>query len=265
MRAICVDDEPLVLALTVDLCREVSELSDVKGFDEALEALAWVSENDTDIAFVDIDMPRMNGLELAMKLKEIRPDIAIVFLTGYAEFALDAFKQHASGYLLKPVDREQIEAEVRYARSRSRRGVSAHIEIRTFGEFDLLIDGEPVTFPRTKAKELLAYLVDRQGASVNRKMLASVLWEDALYDRAKQKYLDSIIRCLRDTLDKNGAGDILEMKQGTLRIVPGRFECDIYRFFAGDVDAINAYRGEYMSAYSWASMSEAYIDRIKYE
>ena len=82
MRAICVDDETLVLALTVDLCREVPELSEVKGFEDASEALAWVSENDTDIAFVDIYMPRMNGLELSMKLKEIRPDIAIVFLTS---------------------------------------------------------------------------------------------------------------------------------------------------------------------------------------
>ncbi|MBR3740776.1 MAG: response regulator, partial [Clostridia bacterium] len=79
------------------------------------------------------------------------------------------------------------------------------------------------------------------------------------YDRGMQKQLDVYIRSLRESLREYGAEEILEMEKGTLRVRPETFVCDAYQFFAGDSDAINAYRGEYMSAYSWASMTESIL------
>ena len=265
MRAVCVDDEELVKDLAVSMCEELPILDEVKGFVRADEALDWINGNGADVAILDIDMPDMNGIELAAKIKEKHPGTAILFLTGHTRYALDAFAIHASGYILKPISRERLALEIEYALS-GRKGQErerSHVEAKTFGEFDLFIDGMPVTFPRSKAKELLAYLIDRQGASVSRKNVFAVLWEDGLYDRSKQKYLDVIIRCLRDTLSEKGAGDILEVRKGTLRICPEKIDCDVYRFFAGEAEAVNSYRGEYMSSYSWASMSEAYMDRMK--
>ena len=110
-----------------------------------------------------------------------------------------------------------------------------------------------------KCKEMLAYLVDRQGASATRAELSAILWEDRLYDRKQQKQLDVYIRALKETLAAYGISEIFEMQSGTLRIVPETFTCDAYRFFAGDTDAVNAYRGEYMSAYSWASITEGLL------
>ena len=103
--------------------------------------------------------------------------------------------------------------------------------------------------------------MDRQGSSVTRAELFSVLWEDELYDRSKQKQLDVIIRSLRTTLQEYHIAEIIEMQGGTVRIVPELLDCDLYRFFEGDANAVNEYRGEYMSSYSWASLTEAYIDR----
>lgn len=261
MRAICVDDEPLVLDLVVALCRELPQLSEVQGFGSAEEALSYVERQKVDLALLDIDMPDMNGIELAMRIKQRQPDTAILFLTGYAQYALDAFQVHASGYLLKPIDREKLAAEVAWAlRGRPTRA-TGHIAAKTFGEFDLFVDGKAVSFPRAKAKELLAYLIDRQGGSVTRPAVFAALWEDLPYDRSRQKYLDVVIRSLRDTLSANGAGELLILQKGTLRIDPEQLDCDLYRFIRGDVDAINAYRGEYMNAYSWASLSEAWVDR----
>ena len=71
--------------------------------------------------------------------------------------------------------------------------------------------------------------------------------------------LDVYIRSLRDTLKEYEVERIFEMSRGTLRVIPETFDCDVYRFFAGDPDAINAYRGEYMSAYSWASITEGML------
>ena len=132
---------------------------------------------------------------------------------------------------------------------------------RTFGNFDVFVDGELVTFKVTKCKELLAYLIDRQGGSATRSEVFSILWEDRMYDRPMQKQLDVIIRSLRDTLEEYGIENILEMKKGVLRIRPELISCDAWRFFSGDTDAVNAYRGEYMSAYSWAAETESFMSR----
>ena len=103
---------------------------------------------------------------------------------------------------------------------------------------------------------MLAYLVDRQGGSVTRSEISAVIWEDRLYDRKQQKQLDVYIRALKDTLDEYGISEIFEMQRGSLRVVPEKFTCDAYLFFSGDSDAVNSYRGEYMSLYSWASFTE---------
>ena len=265
MKAICVDDEPLVLNLAVSLCRELPELREVQGFTRASDALEYLSANSADLALLDIDMPDMDGLLLAAKLKELQPDLAIIFLTGYAQYAVDAFQLHASGYLLKPINRERLAAEVSYAASQHRSRTPPRILARTFGSFELLLDGTPVSFGRSKAKELLAYLIDRQGGRISRAEAFAVLWENGNYDRSMQKQLDVIIRSLRDTLQQYGISEMFEIKSGVMRVFPERFECDLYLFLRGDMAAVNAYRGEYMSSYPWASITEAYMTRRKNE
>ena len=261
MRAICVDDENLILQLTVTLCREIPQFSEVTGFLSATEVLEWLKTHKVDVAILDIDMPEMDGLTLAARIKEMSPDTAIIFQTGYSQYAVDAFALHASGYLLKPVSKEKIQREVEYVLINRTSPKKAHIEAKTFGSFDLFVDGEAVAFPRAKSKELLAYLIDRQGCSISRAEAFAALWEDAEYDRPMQKQLDVVIRSLRSTLTEYNIPEILELKSGYLRVNSDLIECDLYRFFEGNIDAVNAFRGEYMSAYPWASLTEAYMDQ----
>ena len=268
MKIICIDDEPLILNMTVALCRELPNAPEVCGFEKAADALRWLEDHMADIALLDINLPDMNGIELAARLRETDPNLSIIFLTGYSEYAVDAFRLHASGYLLKPVNKQRLKEEIDHAmRWRGEQsGPSerrAQIYARTFGEFDLYANGQVVAFPRSKAKELLAYLIDRQGGSITRATAFAVLWEEGVYDRSMQKQLDVVIRSLRATLKSVGAEDVLEMKQGALRICPEKLDCDLYRFLGGDVNAINTYRGEYMNAYSWASTTEAFLDRMQ--
>ena len=135
------------------------------------------------------------------------------------------------------------------------------IRIKTFGNFEVFVDGDTISFHRQRAKEVLAYLVDRQGSGVSRAEIFAALYEDVDYDRSYQKQLDVIIRSLKDTLKENGISGLLDTKGGLLRIVPEMIDCDLYRFFEGDEEAKRSYRGEYMSNYSWAMMTEAYIDQ----
>lgn len=257
MRLICVDDEIRVLRHTVLMCQELPDIEDTRGFSRAGEALEWVKGNPVDAALLDIDMPDMNGLTLAARIKEVRPDVAIIFVTAFAQFAVDSFAVHPTGYLLKPIDQEDIARELAYVRSLKTRRAAAHIAVYTFGDFEILLDGEMLSFRRAKSKELLAYLVDRHGKGVTRAQIYAALWEEGDYGHSQQKYLDVVIRSLRETLEKHGIGDIMEMKSGFLRIRPEMIDCDLYRFLDGESSAVNAYRGAYMSNYPWATFSEA--------
>ena len=94
MRIICVDDEALILELTLSMVRDLPETDEALGFGSAADALEYLEDNSADIALLDIDMPEMDGLTLAMRIKEIRPDTQIIFLTGLAQYAVDAFQLH---------------------------------------------------------------------------------------------------------------------------------------------------------------------------
>ena len=162
MKAICVDDEARTLRYTVDRCRELAQMDTVEGFTHAREAVEWLKDHPIDIAFQDFDMPEMDGITLATRIKEMYPNTAIVFLTAYKQFAYDAMSVRPSGYLLKPLTRDALVEEVEFAlRGRSDSpNNGAWIVVKTFGSFDVFVDGEMLVFPRSRAKEVLAYLVD---------------------------------------------------------------------------------------------------------
>ena len=262
MRAILVEDERLIMEDTLAMCRSLPTITEAEGFLSPKEALSWVQAHPVDIALLDINMPGMNGLELAARIKAISPGTAIIFVTGYSEYAKDAFAVRATGYLMKPITRDALAKDVEYAlslRSTEPDKDNGEIVVKTFGSFDVFLHGKPIKFKIAKSKEILAYLVDRQGGSVTRPEISAALWEDRIYDRKQQKQLDVYVRALRETLAEYGISHMFEMARGTMRVVPETFSCDAYRFFAGDPAAVNAYRGEYMSAYSWGSLTEGIL------
>ena len=263
MKAICVDDELYAMEYTVRQCRQLPQIEKVQGFTRSREALDWLKDHPADLAILDINMPEIDGIALAIRIKQMYPRTAVLFLTAYKEYAYDAFSVHPAGYLLKPVSLDELKAEISYAFRDEKSAPRSRIQARTFGEFELLVDGKPVSFSRAKSKELLACLIDRQGGSITRAAAFAVLFEDEPYTRQRQKYMDVIIRSLKTTLDECGAGDILEMNRGGLRICPEKLDCDAYRFFSGDEEMVKSYRGEYMSSYTWASVMEAYMDWTK--
>lgn len=265
IKMICVDDAPLVLDHTVSLCRTIDRITDTKGFTNSGAALEYIGKNKVDIAVLDINMPDMNGIELAAHIKEKSPDTAIIFLTAYSEYAVEAFKLHASGYLMKPIDKESLSAEIDHALTNHPFRMESRIAAQTFGDFEFIVDGEVLVFIRSKSKELLAYLIERRGRNVSRQQAFMTLYENREYDRSMQKQFDNVIRNLRSVLKEHHAENTFVLERGTMRIRPELIDCDMYRLLDGDAEAVNSYRGEYMNQYSWANISEAYASRLKSE
>ncbi|MCQ2084823.1 MAG: response regulator [archaeon] len=254
MKILAVDDEKDALEVLMTAIRANQPEADIQGFNSPTEALEYATNNPPDIAFLDVRMPGITGLELAKKLKAINVKVNIVFSTGFSEFASDAFSIHASGYLMKPISPRDVKKELDNLRNPITVPQN-RIFIRTFGNFELFVDGETIHFSRKPAKELLAYLVDRKGSAVTRRELCDVLLQDAAFTRKSQDYLTKIVKELHKSLVEAHAEDIVNLDRSEYSVIPANFSCDAYDYLNGVPDAFNNFYGEYMSQYGWAEKS----------
>lgn len=252
MRIVVVDDEKIICEGTVKILRETEPAADVRGFTDPRKALAFLEEEPCDAVFLDVRMPHVDGVTMARRIKAMQPRCNIVFVTAYGQYQTDAWEMHASGYVMKPLTRERAAAELQALRFLPVREEPFHI--RAFGSFEVFWQGRPLHFQYSKTRELLAYLVDRNGALVSNRELTEVLWGEGA---ARVNYFKRLRQDLLSTLDSIGRGDAVERQRGALAVVPGAVSCDLFDWNEGKPAGLNAFRGEYMSQYPWAADSLA--------
>lgn len=114
LKVLCVDDERLMLQHLVSLCEKTADVTETHGFDRAKKALSWLKDHSCDLALLDICLPDMDGITLARRIQELHPETDIVFVTGYPQYAVDAWTVHPKGYLLKPVIKKELQEELDY-------------------------------------------------------------------------------------------------------------------------------------------------------
>ncbi|MBR5202098.1 MAG: response regulator [Clostridia bacterium] len=266
MKIMIVDDERIASEELYDICLSHSSIKSVNVFNNPAEALFFISENsDIDIAFLDIEMPVMTGLELAKKINEINKSTKIIFVTGFKEYAYDAFKVNAIGYILKPYDDETVFNEIEKAEAFKNVTTGLEVTIKTFGYFDIFVNKKPVYFSSAKAKEFMALLVDRQGSSVSTEQAIAVLWPDRNYDESVQSLFRKVLRSLRNSLSDAGIIDILIDERNQRSIDITKFKCDYYQFIKDPHSNLDTFRGEYMSGYAFAKSTEEKIKNKFYE
>lgn len=246
MNAIAVDDEPLMLHGLAKAIRASKDITSLGEFTSGTEALVYAAAHPVDVAFLDIRIRGMDGLTLAEKLLAQNPDCKIIFCTGYDDYAVDAFRIHASGYLMKPVSAQDVQRELDHILGAGR----GLLRVKCFGNFEAYAakGGEPLHFKRSKTMELLAYLVDRHGSGVTSRQIAVCLWgedETARY----QNYLRQLFLDLRKTLEAVDAEEILEQQGYRYLLRAEKLDCDYYSYLKNGTPP---FRGEYMSQYSWA-------------
>ena len=249
-----IDDEAAMLSELHDSIEEASPGSEIHDFRFAADALAAIAENRImpDIVFTDIELPGLNGLNLAVRIRELAPGARIVFVTGYSQYAVEAYRRRIDGYVLKPIDAEQIRQELNYlTEPHPYRPEPGRLQVRCFGFFEVFWQGKPVSFGRKQTRELLAFLIDRGGICTSEE-ISDALWEGDPDLRACKTRLRSLLHDLKDTLSGIGANHILIRRRGMLGVDSSQLDCDYYRFLKGDVRAVNEFHGEYMNQYSWA-------------
>ena len=270
MIILAIDDEKLALANLVSELKKVFINEKIYDFLSSVNAIKFIEEMKSkneviDYVFMDIKMPNINGLEMAKIIKTIYPKVKMFFCTAYSQYSLDAWNMKVKGYILKPISANKIKEvvdEMIGDWENEESVTEKNIKVKTFGDFEIFLNGKPLEFERSKAKELLAYLVDRKGAAVKTERIAAILFEDKNYDRSVKNMTTSIVSSLRSTLKKYGIDDIIVKSWNQIAIDVNKIKCDAYDFEKYDLVAINSYEGEYMYGYTWAEFSTPRFDNI---
>ena len=257
MIVIAVDDEALALKSLADAVKKIKPDAEVFLFRDPMMALQSLESGvmKPDVVFSDIQMFDMTGIQFAHRVKVIYPHTNIVFVTGYSDYMMDAIRLHASGYLLKPVDEGQLREQFdNLLYPATGKGNGQKFYAQTFGNFEFYCDGSPVHFARAKAKELLAYLIDKNGAACTRAELLVNLFDDG--GAGGDQSLSQAFSVLSKTLASLGGGDVIIKSHNAYAINPEKIGCDYYDYLRGDVKAINAYQGAYMANYAtWSDLT----------
>ncbi|MBB6669611.1 response regulator [Cohnella nanjingensis] len=280
-----VDDELPALKRVEKLLETIGDVQVGGLFDSARDFLeqALTKPDPIDLVLLDMEMPGIHGLELARRLRAFRPEIQIVFLTAYEEYARDAFDVEALDYLLKPITKEDLEKTLsRYARRIGRGAAEPAVSepglsIRSFGPFAVATaQGEPVRFRNSKGRELLAYLHHHRGRPVSKAQILEDIWYGGDIERT-QVTLHSTVYQLRKDLEASGLTDVIEQTKTaggsySVRWTVAYDDVDAYReewdaykrksSLSPVMRAIQLYGDGYLagSGYGWAAPRQAELE-----
>lgn len=252
---LAVDDEALALADLTASLKEAAPDGTICPYTSPSAALEAVQRGEIrpDVAFLDIQMRDWTGLRLAGELRRVLPQLEIVFVTAYPQYALESYSLHARGYLIKPVTAQAVQVELNNIFS----GPAVPLSVKCFGNFEVFYSGKPLKFSRAKSKELFAYLIYRCGATCSVKEIAAVLFEDREYDSALKNQTQTFKSDLLKTLRSVDCEDVLIKGHNVLGVAVEKVDCDYYHLLRGDTHAIGAFMGEFMAQYSWAEPATA--------
>lgn len=284
IRVIVMDDEPLALVNMEKKLKEFNSIEVIRSFTNVKDLLAEGPSLDFQVAFLDIEMPGMNGLAIAKLLKEWNKNIHIVFVTAYRDYAVQAFEINSLDYLLKPISKARLETtinriqELPHLEKNSTPIRIQHkptLKIQCFGGFVVLHDDKAIHWRTVKTKELFAFLFSNLNSHVPRDTVLDALWAETDYKKARVQ-LHTTVSYLRTTLSTLGYVDVIQYANGCYILQLEDFQCDAHnlehllnsKMETGKLDIkkaealIQNYQGEYMATldYPWVTSKANFMN-----
>ncbi|MFJ8514820.1 response regulator [Lysinibacillus xylanilyticus] len=284
IRVIVMDDEPLALVNMEKKLKEFNSIEVIKSFTTVKDLLAEGPSLDFQVAFLDVEMPGMNGLDIARLLKEWNKNIFIVFVTAYRDYAVQAFEIHSIDYLLKPISKARLETTInRIQELLHLENKSTPLQIRNkpeltiqcFGGFVVLHNNKAVHWRTLKTKELFAFLFSNLNNHVPRDTIIDSLWVDTEFKKARVQ-LHTTVSYLRTTLSALGYSEVIQYANGSYILQLEDFQCDAHdlehilnaNMETAKIDVekaealIQSYQGEYMAAldYPWITSKANFMN-----
>lgn len=207
MKAILIDDELLALNYLEHQLLTITDVEVIGKYTDPMLGKEAIEKREVDIVFLDIHIPGISGIELAEILLEGQPNLQIVFVTAYENFAIQAFELNALDYILKPVRKERILKTIN--RIKHRRDIKTDGNIRELAALEMNLLQQvsifqsqqhiPLYWRTTKVQQLFLYLVHYRGKIVSKSELIELLWRDYEPKKAYAQLYTSIYH-VRKTL-----------------------------------------------------------------
>lgn len=209
MMAICVDDEHLALNDIIRTVKKCEDITEVVGFNNASEALAYINDHEFDIAFLDIELGGIFGHELAQEILKIHPKCSIIFISEFEKYAKDVINLHLKSdfvsYLIKPILVEELQREVAQIKAMKSSMPVLYVKNRKIYDTNMKL----VEFSRTRASKLLVYLVEHSDRAFSTIELCQILYDDGHVDTNRKHSVWTIINELNKKLKEVGAEEVL--------------------------------------------------------
>jgi two-component system, LytTR family, response regulator len=241
IKTIVVDDELYTLKEICDDLEETGYFLVAGRYQNPLEALGGLSQTLPQVAFIDIEMPEMDGLTLAEKLLEKQPEVMIVFITSWDKYAVKAFDLNALDYILKPIRYPrllQMTEKIKSQLEQKKPLVFKTLTIQCFGNFETNIGGIPVKWERAKAEELFAFLLVNYGCFIHKEVIIENLWPDYPVEKALP-ILQTAICKIRNIFSQFKNEVMLSYSQNSYCLTLSNVKCD-YLFVKKILDSKNA-------------------------
>ncbi len=222
MRVFLVDDEELALEVLERILKQIEDVQVVGKYTDSQKAFDKLETENVDAVFLDLEMGGLSGLDFARKLlhKEEAPEV--IFVTAYAQYAVDAFEVDALDYLLKPITISRLKKSIQRVeeklkiKSITRTQVAAgktNIYIQSLKEFQMF-KGEkesaaPMRWRTKKVKEMFCYLWLNNEKPVNKYRILEELWAEAPLDKSTV-LLHTTVYQLRKAIKELGYDDGLQ-------------------------------------------------------
>lgn len=230
MRIAAVDDERHALEWFERMVVGIPELELCGLFETGEQLLQYLKDNPLDAIFMDIEMPGANGLKLSEQIQNMNENINIVFVTAFNQYAVEAFELQALDYIMKPLTQERLNKSLKRLFEAYNKPTlqSEKLSIQCFGDFEVFVNGTALTWKNSKAKEVLAFLVHKNGIPVSWEKIADAVWPDFNTQKAQANF-HATTYLLRKRLAEAGISHILDNIRGNYRIVTEKVECDVYQ------------------------------------
>lgn len=264
MRGIIVDDEPLMITAFMRISKDIQELEITGMFEFAEDAIEYANGNMFEIAFLDVELPGINGVECAKKLREKNPELLIVFISAYEEYLRESNLIGGDDYILKPYKKETLEKTMEKMRLLVQR-LKKRVYVQMFGRFMLIKDGVPIPLSG-KAKEILALILVKRGKEISNETIYRTIWEMREYSNVHMKVYYNALKRLRDVLEKYELQNIIFSTVRGQMANTDVFDCDYYLWL--DKNCTNAkdkFEGEFLSEYSWGEVILGNLTQSEWE
>lgn len=241
MKVIIIDDEKGMHIIMKRMLGKVNEVEIVGSFQETSTAYSFLTNQDVDLIFMDINMPRESGLEFAGRLRESGRQMRIVFVTSHKEYSLPAFDVYAFDYIVKPVNQARLLHTVLRALSEtsSVKGSVEHdsssmrVQFNCLGGMEIRnANNELVKWKTSKSAELFGYLLIHKGRLVSRARIIEDMFGEMPLKNA-ETYLYTSVYQLRKLLDTYGLKESLHSDSNHYALDLTRIRVDMLSFEEG--------------------------------